>query len=367
MDNKFSLSLNKLINGLIAEPDKKEYINLPTDPIKQTTIRLEDNLRLFCEDYAEKLGVSFGGLISMIIKGVMLQTINPSKTEIMLMIERFHEVFKAYDIPNIEIPEFLSKFNFPLLAISDQTTLINNLSSDMISYITEEFIIDAKWLRGASNDPKRFFETWYKSTHGFCKKLYDYSKLGYKPEVAITKRGDFDMDEYHNSPNEYNYIMLTLKLEKPYGKNNKTYKCYELYGYEPWSYENCRYQLKSIILFCYICGINCSGYYVEEDFDFNQYQLPAIMAKQLTDKFGYWDPTDYIDGDDNSRVSKQKDELKWVYYHFFKFGGLDNLCHKLLKDVPEALSYYTLYRNGLLDKITQRFKEEFPEEKLRSA
>ena len=79
VNSNVGFSLNDLV-GVLYESNGKAYVSLPGEAAKQTTIKLEPQVREFCEDYAKKLSVSFVSFVSMVLKGVMLQTTNPVKS-----------------------------------------------------------------------------------------------------------------------------------------------------------------------------------------------------------------------------------------------------------------------------------------------
>jgi len=154
MTNK-SLSLNHLISNVLTTISEDEYVVLPDEKVKATTIRLEPSMRKFCEVKAAKLDISLQAFISQTLKAVIIQTTSPVKFELTLMRERFFEVFKINNITIQEIPLILKDYNITLGKLANEERLLDAYTPALLDFLSNKFNVNQEWLAGRSqNQPK---------------------------------------------------------------------------------------------------------------------------------------------------------------------------------------------------------------------
>lgn len=371
--SKFSFSLNRLISNLLTINNSEEFSVAPGEETKATTVRLAPEVKKFCDVQAEKLGISAQAFISMVLKGVMLETISPVKAEITLMQERFFELFKLHNVPVADIPELLMDFNISLSTIADNGRLLDAYSSKVVQFLSNTFCVKESWLKGQDNFAAHHTEwrTWYKSEYSFCSKLMDMLKAGERPRVMIIKNNDYHLDlidAYDPSINKDDRVKVIVEGKKNYGEG-KHFSYYKNYTAEPWKYSKSRLSLKSIVLFCHLFDIYVDGYSVtpdlfeEIDSDKNLFALHRSKLNQIG-----WHPDDYIDALEEKepyRTSKPQDELGYVFDTFLK-GQLHNL---ILNELSDEKTFRHEIKQMYLNKICAYLDNEqehgLPYEKIK--
>ena len=143
--------MNKILTALISQPDKQEYVILPGEETKGTTIRLEADIRKFSEDNANKLGISIQSFISMLIKGVMLETTNSTQSECILMSERIIEIFKSHSIDLISIPKILNDYHITLPVLAEKHRILEFITPSLIKFLSDTFFASQHWIQAQSN------------------------------------------------------------------------------------------------------------------------------------------------------------------------------------------------------------------------
>lgn len=325
--NHFSFSLSKLISSLINQPNKQEYVSLPDEEIKPTTIRLDPSVRKFCDDQSAKMGISVQAFIAMVLHGVMLESTNPVKAELLLIYERFFEVFKAHNIAISDIPAILSEFNFSLSTLADQNKLLDLINENVITGISVLFHANPLWLKGVSNRARVENLEWYKKTYSFCSHLFTLQKEGLSPHLMLIKTDKSNLNLIEDSPDINNNITLIIRLKKEY-LPGKYFYYYQVCRPETWNYWRSRHQLKSIILFCDIFGLSFGGYTIALKSFIDLIQEGSLACNIITMPMlgGYtWFPEDYIDHYEGEyHTQKNPEEACEVYEEFF-YAKLDNL------------------------------------------
>lgn len=348
----FSFSLSKLISSLINQPNAQEYISLPDEEIKPTTIRLEPAVRKFCDDQALKMGISVQAFIAMVLNGVMLESTNPVKSELLLIYERFFEVFKMHSIMIADIPAVLKRFHLTLSTLTDKNKLLDMLNDELISYMSDFFIMNPEWLKGASNQARTSDLRWYKNTFSFCSHLLDLKNNNLSPEIMLIKSDKTNLEITDDSTKIENHIIPIIRMKKEY-LSGKYFNCYQAGEHGAWSYWRGRYHLKSIILFCHLSGISLGGYTLKFKC-FTNYIATNEFAHVIANKAslgGYnWYPESYIDQFESDYPGQQgEDELYMIYDEFFatrldqllafqKLSSIDGKLKKLSAK-HEQLSY----------------------------
>lgn len=348
---KISFSLNKLISNLLEIKHEDEFAIPPGEETKGTTIRLGPEVKRFCDVQAEKLGVSAQAFISMIIKGVMMETLAPVKTELTLMQERFFEVFKIHKIPVTDIPLFLKEFNITLSTISDGGRLLDAYSPKIIDYIAERFYINTEWLRGSVHTycSHSYIKYWYKYSYQLCLDLAAKLKSGEYPELVLIKNTDYLLDSFHESDEkawDLSLIKVIQKGQRFYDEGRKSFTYFKHYNQDAWHYEKCRLELKSIILFCYIMRIPVRGLSASCNIfqEICRDKEPFSNYMSALDKTNYnWNPLDFVVSPDNEKNApiNHQNELDEVFKTFF---------NKKLPDI--IIKQSTSYRADYLDKIS---------------
>ncbi len=196
------MSLTRLIANLLSQKSEEEYSVLPDDEIKPTTVRLEPGVRKFCDIQSEKMGISVQSFISMVLHGVMLESISPVTSELTLMHERFFDLFKFHKIPLAHIPLILKDFNITLSILSDRGRLLDAYSEKLLEYLSELFLVHQNWLNGTSHYITKGFNHWYKWGFVFCRDLLDLKEKNQQPTLLIIKSETYSLN---NIDNDINY------------------------------------------------------------------------------------------------------------------------------------------------------------------
>lgn len=353
--SKFSFSLSKLISNLINNSDTESYVVLPDDTeIKPTTVRLEPEIRKFCDVQSEQLGISTQSFISMVLKGVMIESLSPLKSELTIMQERFFEVFKSHKIPVIEIPNFLKEFNITLSMLADPNRLLDSYSPKLLSYISDKFHVNEKWLKGQSSTPCKspFYSQWYKFTRSLCGDLLTMIDSLEKPSLYILKDEDFDLNNPDSISDSYNgknsNVCIVVKGVREYS-GAKKHSFFIVYQSEPWDYKPCRLDLKSIILFCYLMRIEVNGYDLPKSTLSQLGHYDNILFSERSEKLNTinFEPDDFIDALETNEPypsSKTQDELFSVFNQFLN-SGLDELIIEHAKNKKPG--YHNIKKNYL--------------------
>ena len=356
--SKFSFSLSKLISNLINNVHNEAYVVLPDDTeTKPTTLRLEPEVRKFCDVQSEQLGISSQSFISMVLKGVMIESLSPLKSELTLMQERFFEVFKSHKIPVIEIPTFLQDFNITLSMLAEPHRLLDSYSPELLCHISDKFHVNESWLKGQSSTPSRspFYSRWYKFTGTFCKNLLTMLENFEKPSLYILKDDNFDLNHPDSIKDSYkgknSYIRIVVRGEREYS-GAKTHPYYVVYGNEPWEYKPCRLDLKSIILFCYLMRIEVNGYDLPKSALSQIGNYDNILFSERSEKLNSlsFEPSDFIDAletDEPYPTSTPQGELFSVFDQFLK-SELDDVIIEHSKNKKPG---YRNIKKNYLSKI----------------
>jgi hypothetical protein len=143
------LELADLLQGL----NGRQYATFPDEDSKQTTIKLDLEVRAFCEDYAKRLGISFVSFVSMVLRAVFLQTTNPVKWEIVFAHKRFVGLFKEYGYSYRDMANELERFGVSPEDLSNCLALVDRLNrnDEIYDYVADKFKVNKKWLKGIEN------------------------------------------------------------------------------------------------------------------------------------------------------------------------------------------------------------------------
>ncbi len=345
--SQFSLSLSKLIANLIKQPDKEEYISLPDEEIKPTTIRLDPAVRRFCNDQSEKLGLSIQAFISMTLKGVMLESTNPVQTTFQLMYDRFFELFSEHHIALSDIPSVLSQSNITRSMLADKNRVIDFLSDDFINTLKDKFNVSPSWLKGVKDASVSINHIeWYKNIDQYCSYIIKLKSEGLNPHLMFIKSAITDLSSTEHADHGNNEVMPIIRTERKYLDNH--YYCYEVGTVGDWGYWRGRTHLKCIALFCKIFNISNDGYTLENK-KFRQLACQERLASSFLPRFigRTWSPDNYVClHDNNGRECKSSKDMYEVYSEFYQ--------HKLDKLLMNYNSDRFRYE---LDLISKKYNE----------
>lgn len=355
--SKFSFSLTRLVENLLTPESSEKYIPIPGEEIKATTIRPDPEVKKFCEVQAEKMGISFQAFINIVLKGVMLETLSPQKSEITLMQERFFEIFKSHNIPVSHIPILLRDYNISLSILADNNRLLDHYSDKLIEHLSQRFHLSKDWLNGTRNLPSCHKDYWYKWSASLCRNLMEKKKSKINPTIYLfyDNKNSLDNLAEHQGSNREFTITLVVQEQVHYDDNQKSYCSYETYRCESWRYEPCRIELKCIILYCYLIGVdvNFSGVStntLEEINSSSTYFAKVFPTPPQNSRYA----EDLIDGYEEDipfRTSKPQGELFNVFSLFLKKGFHESIKQDL-KDLPR-LPFFNVKKVRYLDKISK--------------
>lgn len=254
------LSLDKLLASLSRSA---EILNSNTDSSLTdnqkvgTTIRLEPEVRNFIESQAHVLGVSLHDVISMILKGVMLSTVNPLSIREELLIDRFFEIFHVHGITLEDIPSFFQKEKIKASNLKNRTQLIELIDDETLDKMSSIFSVEKDWLEGVSDnpsDPLGFQKRWYKNSAILAENIFNVLKN--KNEVKLMflvsdKTTQETLAAAINSKDFFeNPCTILVGLEINHTGYKVPFTSYEIWPGESWDYPATRHFLKCILMFC---------------------------------------------------------------------------------------------------------------------
>lgn len=290
MTTNFSkISLSKLLNTIFSPAPKEKLTVLPDEKNAPITLRLEPDIKKYCEFNAERSGLTTQAFISLVLKGVMSASTNEQESQLFLMKERFLEIFKAHKIPLADVPMLFEDAKFPLSNLTSDKGIIDILTPGNIDKICTMFALNENWLKGVSDSCSIDFR-WYKNVYQVCEKI-----LKNKADLLIVKKkGENFIDISHTGDDEdERYIIPILKYSKCI--NGKKIEVFELCESNDIAYWRGALHMLTIILFCDIHNIGLvHGYEVNED-EFRNLALGSILPAEIYHKYrSSWRPFKYI-------------------------------------------------------------------------
>jgi hypothetical protein len=253
------LSLETLLRGLVNQGVMAARRSTNSVAASgPTSIRLKPATKAFLDHQAEALGTSVQSLITMILDGVAVATMDDTAGSLRTIRERFFYLFNAHKLDLPAIVSVMKGHGFTLSALDDGSRLLDLLSQEAIRHMASTFFVRAEWVSAASD---RITEQdmdvhWYKNVHSAGRQLLDLARQGFRPHVMFLRRkgADFEQAKAHGdgAPGAKAVeepVGLVVKLHRS-TLDGIVFDTYQVWEFERWNYWRCREQLKLLIAFC---------------------------------------------------------------------------------------------------------------------
>ena len=234
-----------------------------------------------------------------------------------LVLKRFRQLFKDHGVEETQIPRVFQEITLDDLKSDD--SLLKKLTTDFIDEVAQYFNVRVEWLEGIDNVIYRH-RSCYKRPQLFFKFLNEikYDEWDF-PFRVITPEKSFDRHDDHYQP----FTLLFVEKIGEIGEEN-IYRYFLDTGWA-WDHYTCRIQLKAMAMLYWqkarhpitLHTVPRDVYFQIEDAE----QIPHHYLGALLS-----DPSieDYIITEDESRVSKEADELP-VVIDYIKENNLADL------------------------------------------
>lgn len=321
------ISLSKLLNTIFSPTPKEKLTVLPDEKNAPITLRLEPDIKKYCEFNAQRSGLTTQAFISLVLKGVMSASSDEQKSQLFLMKERFLEIFKAHKIPLADIPNLFNDFSFPLSSLTSDQGIIDILTPGYIDKICTLFVLNEKWLKGVNDNCCIGFR-WYKNVFQICKKIIEN-----KADLLIVKKKGEGFINTNNTGDDEDerYVIPILKYSK--NINDKKIEVFELCEPNDVAYWRGALHMLTIILFCDIHNVGfVHGYELGED-EFRNLAMGATMPTEIYNKYrSSWRPYKYIS------IKKQENTNQRLLAAIKYFTDIN--LKDLGKDIPDEYIEY---------------------------
>ncbi|ALM54070.1 hypothetical protein [Halomonas huangheensis] len=210
-----------------------------------TTLRLEPAVRKFVDDQAKHYGVSSQQFIAMMLKGLMTGGSHEMVQQASLMESRIYDVFARNKLSPSQVAIMLSPFGINASVLKDPQSLLEKVTPEMISHLSDKFGVKEEWLNGVSDQI-------------FSDRNYDRSQFQLVQEI-LKEKDSTDRVHVHFVM-EDGYQPLEDEGESSWAKSRvhagfiiefQTEEAtkYLIIRHQPWGYKRTRIEMKTFLMF----------------------------------------------------------------------------------------------------------------------
>ncbi len=322
-----NVNFEALLQKLVGRGRQIALHQTPTQERPPLTIRLQPQTRAFVEGQAEAMSTSVQSVISMILDGVALTTVDAPSGGLRAIRERFFMLFgeHGFDLPGIST--LLAPQGFTLSALGNNDRLLDLLTHPTLDHLAATFFVRSDWLTAASDRVATAEVNWYGSLLGAARQLLEHRRDGLSPELLFVRREGADLDraadDRADTPALREDVMPVLRLRRE-APGREPFRVYQLWENERWNYFKCRHKLKLLIAFCEHIRVPVHGHQLSADrFDAlrSGQQLPVSLLTRLG--AASWCPDDYAGFE--VRPSREPEEWEAIKGSY-QSGGLAELA-----------------------------------------
>ncbi len=246
--------LMDLIGGMVRRGN--EAAKLTADEQLETvssTVRFGGDLRRFLEAQADAMGgVSTQSVVTMILNGVMRETLEPSPVDRVDIVPA--RIVRLFELHGIDLTTAARILGVPFADMKPER-LVNHVDDALLDRLVDDFAIERRWLLGDTSYPGRTVTKWYKSPYHGAQRILELAQRKFKPKVYFVKSNDWDLaiSKQEDQTTHRNNILILVELTKkvnPDDPLSTEYKTYELWEDQPWDYQKSRLDILTLVMFC---------------------------------------------------------------------------------------------------------------------
>lgn len=242
-----------------------------------------------------------------------------------LIYTRLHDLFSWYDLDQLQAAGLLAPFGFTLAALSQPERTLELLTEEVVDFLSSFFQVTRGFLLGRSEDPGMVAGYWYKDVRPLCSRIVALHSADELQAVRfVTAQGSRVVNpkaRYRESLEEDVIVVLVLKRKV----GSFEFKTYEVWETGTWTYQKCRLDLKTILLFCEQVAERrlllqvAGGTFKDPVFEAVRDQQTHIAQVVGKGSWGLnWHPTDYVSSLDH--LAKERAELPAVAALYSRAG-----------------------------------------------
>lgn len=328
------------------------------------TLRFDPEVHRYYTNMAEHLSINTQTLVSMLLKGIALESTEDTSNQLNAVCHRFRTAFSEHNISELDIPKLIPEISRSQL-LSDEK-LIDAIDDDVIKRISEIFHYRADYLRGL--DSKYVSQSnvtyWYKESFNIIRHIAQLKAQGIKvkpfviiPTMLTSNRNSGIANQLKQAclkDDNSNHQPVSFGLLYTEMLNGLPIRRVKLYNSDRWNYSKCRSSLGFTVHSLQMSGIHVEGAILPKDvyYDAQWDQIHPVMLFELLESANnHWDVESVFNQEGvftRSEYGDQLDSIKRTFTSLMSGEGKtrenDKLydgyfCDRLIEGMQQHISF----------------------------
>ncbi|NRF27103.1 hypothetical protein HRJ45_19800 [Vibrio coralliilyticus] len=331
------------------------------------TLRFDPEVHRYYTNMAEHLSINTQTLVSMLLKGIALESTEDTSNQLNAVCHRFRTAFSEHNISELDIPKLIPEISRSQLLSDDK--LIDAIDDDVIKRVSEIFHYRTEYLRGV--DSKHVSESnvryWYKESFNIIRHIAQLKAQGIqvKPFVIIptmltsltSNRNSQIANQLKQaclSDDNSNHQPISFGLLYTEMLNGLPIRRVKLYISDRWNYSKCRSSLGFTVHCLQMSGIHVKGAILPKDvyYEAQWDQIHPVMLFELLESVNnHWDIESVFNQEGvftQGKYEGQLDSIKQTFTSLMNREGKtqesDNdyngyFCDRLIEGMQEHISF----------------------------